>query len=124
MQDSENGIIFATKFLNMAKFKFKGTTTEDVEEELDKLCTMDVVEIPLNHIVKVVSVIGVEQVVGQNTGSMVRFWHPDVDTPSHFFGVHKVHKGKGEELVIKRNFKQYMMPYLRTIIARRKAKGI
>ena len=38
MQDSENGIIFATKFLNMAKFKFKGTTTEDVEEELERLC--------------------------------------------------------------------------------------
>lgn len=108
----------------MAKFKFKGTTTEDVEEELEKLCTMDAKEIPLNHIIKVVSVIGVEQVVGQNTGSMVRFQHPDVDTFCHYFGVHKVHKGKGEDLVMKVNFKQYMMPHLRRIIAIRKAKGI
>lgn len=82
----------------MAKFKFKGTTTEDVEEELEKLCTMDAKEIPLNHIIKVVSV--------------------------HYFGVHKVHKGKGEDLVMKVNFKQYMMPHLRRIIAIRKAKGI
>ena len=85
---------------------------------------MDVIEIPLNHIIKVVSLIGVEHVQGQNTGSMVRFWHPDVETPGHFFGVHKVHKGKGEDLVIKRNFKQYMIPHLRVIIAKRKAKGI
>ena len=108
----------------MAKFKFKGTTTEDVEEELEKLCTMDAKEIPLNHIIKVVSVIGVEQIVGQNTGSSVRFYHPDADTFGHYFTVHKVHKGKGEELVLKINFKHYLMPQLRKIIAIRKAKGI
>ena len=44
----------------MAKFKFKGTTTEDVEEELERLCTMDAKEIPLNHIIKVVKVVGVD----------------------------------------------------------------
>lgn len=109
---------------NMAKFKFKGTTTEEVEQELERLCTMDAKEIPLNHIIKVVSVIGVEHVVGQNTGSLVRFQHPDVETFNHYFGVHKEHKGKGEDLVIKRNFKQYMMPHLKVIIAKRKAKGI
>ena len=108
----------------MAKFKFKGTTTEDVEEELERLCKMDVKEIPLNHIIKVLSVIGIEQVVGQNSGSMVRFQHPDVDTFGHYFGVHKVHKGKGEDLVMKINFKQYMMPHLKRIISIRKAKGV
>ena len=108
----------------MAKFKFKGTTTEDVEEELERLCTMDVNEIPLNHIIKVVSVIEVEHVTGQNTGSMVRFRHPDVDTFEHYFGIHKIHKGKSEELVLKRNFKQYMMPHLLRIIAIRKKKGL
>ena len=107
----------------MAKFKFKGTTTEEVEEELERLCTMNVNEIPLNHIVKVVSVIDVEHVTGQNGGSMVRFRHPDVDTFEHYFGVHKIHKGKAEELVLKRNFKQYMMPHLLKIIAIRKTQG-
>ncbi len=111
-------------FRNMAKFKFKGTTTEDVEEELERLCTMDAKEIPLNHIIKVVSVIGVEYVTGQNTGSQVRFQHPEVETYGHYFGVHKEHKGKGEDLVTKINFKQYLMPTLRKIIAIRKAKGI
>lgn len=111
-------------FKNMAKFKFKGTTTEDVEEELERLCTMDAKEIPLNHIIKVVSVIGVEYVTGQNTGSQVRFQHPEVETYGHYFGVHKEHKGKGEDLVLKRNFKQYMVPHLKIIIAKRKAKGI
>lgn len=109
----------------MAKFKFKGTTTEDVEKELEQLCTMDAKEIPLNHIKKVVSVIDVEYVEGENTGSLVRFRHPDVETYGHYFGVHKEHKGgKGEDIVLKRNFKQYMMPHLKVIIAKRKAKGI
>lgn len=108
----------------MAKFKFKGNTTEEVEEELERLCTMDAKEIPLNHIIKVVSIIGVEYVAGQTTGSQIRFQHPDVETFGHYFGVHKEHKGKGEDLVIKRNFKQYMMPHLKAIIAKRKAKGI
>ena len=44
-----------SNYRNMAKFKFKGTTTEDVEEELERLCTMDAKEIPLNYIIKVVS---------------------------------------------------------------------
>lgn len=108
----------------MTKFKFKGNTTEEVEEELERLCTMDAKEIPLNHIIKVVSIIGVEYVAGQTTGSQIRFQHPDVETFGHYFGVHKEHKGKGEDLVIKRNFKQYMMPHLKAIIAKRKAKGI
>ena len=108
----------------MAKFKFKGTTTEDVEEELERLCKLDAKEIPLNHIVKVVGVIGVEQIVGQNAGSSIRFYHPDADSYGHYFTVHKVHKGKGEDLVTKINFKQYLMPMLRKIIAIRKAKGI
>lgn len=108
----------------MAKFKFKGTTTEDVEKEIERLCTMDAIEIPLNHIKKVVSVIDVEYVEGENTGSQVRFQHPDVETYGHYFGVHKEHKGKGEDLVLKRNFKQYMMPHLKVIIAKRKVKGI
>ena len=108
----------------MARFKFKGNTTEEVEEELERLCTMDAKEIPLNHIIKVVSIIGVEYVAGQTTGSQIRFQHPDVETFGHYFGVHKEHKGKGEDLVIKRNFKQYMMPHLKAIIAKRKAKGI
>jgi hypothetical protein len=109
----------------MAKFKFKGTTTEDVEEELEKLCRMDAKEIPLNHIIKVVKTIGVDYIEGENTGSLIRFQHPDVETFCHYFGVHKEHKGgKGEDMVLKRNFKQYMMPHLKVIIAKRKAKGI
>ena len=107
----------------MAKFKFKGTTTEEVEEELERLCKMDVIEIPLNHIIKVVSVIGVVHIAGKNTGSSVRFQHPDAETYGHYFTVHKVHKG-GEELVKRRDFRQYMMPTLQTIIAKRKKKGI
>lgn len=108
----------------MAKFKFKGTTTEDVEEELERLCKIDVTEIPLNHIKRVISVIGVVYVAGQNSGSQVRFQHPDAETPGHFFGVHRVHKGKAEELVRRRDFKQYLMPQLQIIIAKRKAKRV
>lgn len=108
----------------MAKFKFKGTTTKEVEEELESLCAMNVKEIPLSHIIKVVKVIGVEHIIGQNTGSMVRFRHPDVGTCGNYFGVHKIHKGGDEELVAKVNFKKYMMPFLKDIIAKRKQNGI
>ena len=108
----------------MVKFKFKGTTTKEVEEELEKLCTMDIKEIPLSHIIKVVKVIGVEHITGQNKGSQVRFRHPDAGTYENYFGVHKIHKGGNEELVAKVNFKKYMMPVLKDIIAKRKQNGI
>ena len=124
MHISKNSIIFATKLQNMAKFKFKGTTTEEVEEELEKLCAMNVTEIPLSHIIKVVKAIEVEHIVGQATGSLVRFRHPDARTYGNYFGVHKIHKGGDEELVAKVNFKKYMMPFLKDIIAKRKQNGI
>ena len=124
MHISRNSIIFATKFQNMAKFKFKGTTTKEVEEELESLCTMNVKEIPLSHIIKIVKVIGVEHITGQTTGSQVRFRHPDAGTYGNYFGVHKIHKGGDEELVAKVNFKKYMMPFLKDIIAKRKQNGI
>lgn len=112
------------KLNKMAKFKFKGTTTKDVEEELNRLSSLDANEIPLNHIIKVVSVIGVSFVPGETKGSMVRFQHPDVETYGHYFGVHKVHKGKSEDIVLKRNFKQYMLPFLYKIVESRKKMGI
>lgn len=103
----------------MAKFKFKGETIEDIEDEIERLCTLNSTEIPLNHIIKVAKALGVEHITGQNTGSMVRFCHPDVETCGHYFGVHKIHKG-GEDAVLKVNFKKYMAPRLREIILKKK----
>lgn len=104
----------------MAKFKFKGTTIDDVEEEINRLCSMNSPEIPLNHIIKVVNVLGVEYIPGQNTGSMARFRHPNVDTFEHYFGVHKTHKGGNEDVVLRVNFKKYMVPHLKDIILKNK----
>ena len=108
----------------MAKFKFKGNTTADVEKELEGLCESNINEIPLNHIVRVVKVIGVELSDDKASGSQVRFQHPDAGTFGHYFGVHKVHKGGDKDVILKRNFIHYMMPVLRRIISIRKQKGI
>lgn len=107
----------------MAKFKFRGTTIEEAEEELDRLCSLNVDAIPLSHLVKVVTVLGVELIEGQNTGSQIRFQHKYADTYNGYFGVHRIHKGGKEILIARTNFKKYMMPPLRAIIDRLKQEG-
>jgi hypothetical protein len=102
----------------MAKFKFKGTTIKEAEEELERLCSLNVETIPLSHIVKVVTVLGVELIEGQNTGSQIRFYHKYAGTYSGYFGVHRKHKGGDEILIARTNFRRYMMPPLLTIIDR------
>lgn len=104
------------------KFKFKiteDTTLGDVEKELAALCEVPVPELPLAHIEKlVVGYLNAERV--KSTGSMVRFRHPLVPTYGNYFGVHAIHKGRDEVLILKKNYKQYLYPILVGIIDKMK----
>lgn len=100
----------------MAKFKFKGTTIDDAEEELDRLASLNSNEIPLSHILKVISILGVEYIEGKNTGSSIRFHHKYAATYGGYFTVHRIHKGGDEVMIAKTNFKKYLIPPLRDII--------
>lgn len=106
------------------KFKFKiteETTIEDVEKELDNLYNAPVVEIPFNHIVKLAEFLGAE-LQKSPRGSMERFKHNLAPTDGNYFGVHVVHKGGNESLVVKKNYKAYLYPILMEIIRLKKSK--
>lgn len=100
----------------MAKFKFKGATVDDAEEELNRLVTLNIKEIPLSHIIKIVNVLGVEIIDGKNTGSAIRFRHKYAATYGGYFTVHRIHKGGDEVMIKKTDFKAYLIPPLRDII--------
>lgn len=106
------------------KFKFKiteDTTIEDAEAELKNLYNAPVVDIPFNHVAKIVEFIGAE-LQKSPSGSMERFKHPLAPTPGNYFGVHVVHKGGSEVLIKRINFKQYLYPILVEIIRLKKIK--
>jgi hypothetical protein len=110
------------------KFKFKiteTTTIDDAEKELDSLCSVPVNEIPFNHILKIAEFLGVEHMKA-NGGSMERFHHPLAETETYggHFGVHIVHKGKAEVLVMRTNYKKYMYPILKKIIEKKRTSKI
>lgn len=122
--NTKNGIIFATKYVANMKFKFKiteETTIEDVEKELENLYNAPVVELPFNHIVKLAEFLGAE-LQKSPRGSMERFKHNLAPTPGNYFGVHVVHKGGDESLVIRNNYKKYLYPILMEIIRIKKSK--
>jgi hypothetical protein len=105
----------------MKKFKINETTTlEDVEGELNRMYSANVIEFELSDIIKIAEFLGCKYHGGCG-GSQVRFSHPAVDTYNHFFGVHLVH-GKKIELVNKANFKKYVYPSLMNIIENLKGK--
>ncbi len=107
-------------------FKFKiteQTTLQDVENVLDKLFeSKQIKEIPLGFIKKIVEFLGGEQV--HATGSSVRFYHQLlVDHEFYYkglFQIHKTHKGGNQDFVLHRNFKKYLYPALKEIIALKK----
>src|SRR5574344_1112429 len=104
------------------KFKFKiteETTIEDAEEELRALYSAPVTEIPFNHIIKIAEFLGAE-LQKSPSGSRERFKHPLAPTPGKYFGVHIIHKGKSEVLVLRRNYKEYLYPILMEIIRLKK----
>lgn len=119
---SISGIIFATKIGLQMKFKFKiteETTIDDAEKELENLCKSSVSELPFNHIVKIAEFLGAE-LQKSPRGSMERFKHPLSPTSGNYFGVHVIHKGGDEALVLKTNFKKYLYPILLEIIRLKK----
>ena len=108
------------------KFKFKiteNTTIDDAEKELDSLCSVPVNEIPFNHILKITEFLGVEHIKA-NGGSAERFHHPLAETFGGHFTIHIVHKGKGEVLVMRTNYKKYIYLVLKKIIEKKRTSKI
>lgn len=106
----------------MVKIKFKvnnDTSLDDIEKEVEYLCSVNVNEIPLNHIIKIAVALGCEY-CGGNGGSQVRFKHKEVDTFNNYFGVHTIHKGKDEKLIMRVNYRKYVYPWFRAIIDKSK----
>ena len=102
----------------MTKFKFKinaDTSLDDIEEEVEYLCTVNSNEIPFNHVIKIAVALGCEY-CGGNGGSQERFKHKEVYTDNNYFGVHVIHKGKSEKLIMRVNYKKYIYPWFRVII--------
>lgn len=96
------------------------TTIQDIENEIDKLYkNKQIKEIPLNYLVKIIEYLGAEQI--QATGSSVRFRHELLVEHSAYyngiFQIHKIHKGGNQDYVLHRNFKKYLYPALKQIIA-------
>lgn len=108
----------------LMKFKFKiteDTTIEDAEKELEILYNSPVVELPFNHVVKIAEFLGAE-LQDSPRGSMERFKHPLAPTPGSYFGVHVIHKGGNEILIMRANFKKYLYPILMEIIRIKKTQ--
>jgi hypothetical protein len=102
------------------KFKIKiteNTSLGDIKEELEKLKKINVNEIPLNHIRKIIVFLGAEEI--QATGSSIRFYHEILkDQPFYrgYFQIHKVHKGGNKDMIRKVDFVKYLYPVLVLII--------
>jgi len=104
----------------MAKFKFKGTTIDDVDAELERLKEINTTEIPLNHILKLTTILHVEYLPSEGRGSQIRFRHSALENlPQYthgYFSVHRSHKGGDQVAISKVFFKQYLYRPLKEII--------
>lgn len=102
------------------KFKFKiddKTTLDDVRKELNSLKSANVIEIPLNHLRRIIEFLGATAVPA--TGSSVRFSHPILRNHPYyhgFFQVHKLHGGGNDEKIRMTDYKKIVYPTLITII--------
>jgi hypothetical protein len=102
------------------KFKIKineDTVLEDIRIELENLKSLNINEIPLNHLLKITEFLGAKRITA--TGSSVRFQHEIIKNyPPYkgFFQVHKIHKGGDVDLIRKNDFKTYLYPVLMLII--------
>lgn len=102
------------------KFKFKineNTTLADVQNELDALRSVNVNEIPFNHLLKIINHLGAIQV--PSTGSSIRFEHPLLRNHPFYHGyfqIHKIHKGGDKDEIKRTDYKTFLYPALTTII--------
>lgn len=103
----------------MKKFKINETTTlDEIENELERMCSANANEFELSIIIKIAEHLGCVYLGGKG-GSAVRFSHPAIKTFKNIFSVHLIH-GRKVELVYKVNFKQYIYPHLKVIIETKK----
>ncbi|MFA7141200.1 MAG: hypothetical protein WC126_09410 [Proteiniphilum sp.] len=104
----------------MKKFKIKeNTTLEEIEDELKRIYSSNVVEIELGDIIKIAQYLGCIY-HGGTGGSQVRFSHPAIKTFKNFFGVHIIH-GRKVETVKRIDFKAYLYKHLISIIESKRA---
>lgn len=107
------------------KYKLKlneNTTLDDIEHELEKLYSENVVEHPFDYIVKIAEFLGCE-LMKSPTGSQERFRHPLAGTFGNYFGVHLVH-GKKVKTVNRANYKKYLYPTLKEIVKKMRINPI
>ncbi len=109
------------------KFKFKKndeTSIDDALEELEKIKKSNINELPMNHLIKIMEFIGVEELKGAG-GSGLRFRHECLlDEPFYtdgIFQIHKIHKG-GEIEIRMHDYKKFLYPTLIKIISIKKQK--
>jgi len=99
----------------MKKFKIKDTTTlNEIEEELNRMCSSNAVEFEFSDIIKIAEFLGCKYHGGCG-GSQVRFSHPAIRTFGNFFGVHLIH-GRKVATIKKNDFKSFIYSHLITII--------
>jgi hypothetical protein len=108
----------------MAKWKFspnQNPSLDEVESLLDGLTKVPQKEIPFNYVKKIAEYLGCEYLKGKSTGSKLRFRHDLLDKYSPLylnglFGIHIVHKGKNNLVIMRANYKTYLYPPLKEII--------
>ena len=102
------------------KIKFKineNTTLKDIESHLEVLSRLNINELELNLLRKIIQFLGANEVT--STGSSVRFYHPVLQSDPMYHGyfqIHKIHKGGNQDLVRMVDFKRYLYPALVKII--------
>lgn len=110
------------------KFKFKindETSLDDAFEELEKIKKSNLKELPMNHLIKIMEFIGIEEMSGSG-GSGLRFRSEYlIDEPYYtdgIFQVHRIHKGGSEIKIRMHDYKNYLYPTLVKIISIKKQK--
>jgi hypothetical protein len=111
------------------KFKFKiseSTTDDDIKQELDRLYKLNIKEIPLNYVLKLIDFLGVKKVPA--SGAALRFHHSALEDHKYFyegfFSVHKIHKGGNEQLITIHDYRKYLYPPLIAIIEIKRQSGL
>ncbi len=105
----------------MGKFRIKidneKTTLADVEIMLAKIKRLNIREIPLNEIRKILRFLGVTEEAGG--GSIIRFQSDCLEGNNYYrgwFTIHIVHKGGNKQMINRRDFATYMFNPLMEII--------
>lgn len=101
------------------KIKFDSKTSlDDVNDEISRIASSDETEVSLDYITKIIVFLGGESLPNKG-GSSVRYRHNALLKYRYYtdgiFQIHIKHKG-GTKKVLKRNFKDYLLQPLTTII--------